>query len=149
MAEIIWTEPALSDLEAIADYIALDKPSAAAALVQRVFTLVAMKKDAEALALFKQYPNVGGPLAKWLRAYAVAAHGKVDEARAIVSQEDPPPAAAPMPARIIAASAYAMMKDSRHGSEYTKPIALAGFANPDVAFAAEKLGLGKVVRRKW
>ena len=40
MAEIIWTEPALSDLEAIADYIALDKPSAAAALVQRVFTLV-------------------------------------------------------------------------------------------------------------
>ena len=40
MAEIVWTEPALSDLDAIADYIALDKPSAAAALVQRVFALV-------------------------------------------------------------------------------------------------------------
>ena len=40
MAEIVWTEPALSDLEAIADYIALDKPSAAAALVQRVVALV-------------------------------------------------------------------------------------------------------------
>jgi hypothetical protein len=26
MAQIIWTEPALSDLDAIADYIALDKP---------------------------------------------------------------------------------------------------------------------------
>jgi plasmid stabilization system protein ParE len=26
MAETIWTEPALSDLDAIADYIALDKP---------------------------------------------------------------------------------------------------------------------------
>jgi toxin ParE1/3/4 len=37
MAEVVWTEPALSDLEAIADYIALDNPAAAAALVQRVF----------------------------------------------------------------------------------------------------------------
>ena len=40
MAEIVWTESALSDLDAIADYIALDKPSAAAALVERVFALV-------------------------------------------------------------------------------------------------------------
>lgn len=37
MAEVIWTEPALSDLDAIADYIALDDPEAARALVQRVF----------------------------------------------------------------------------------------------------------------
>jgi len=37
MAELIWTEPALSDLDAIADYIALDKPEAARQLVQRVF----------------------------------------------------------------------------------------------------------------
>ena len=37
MAQIIWTEPALSDLDAIADYIALDKPEAARRLVQRVF----------------------------------------------------------------------------------------------------------------
>ncbi|MBX3223280.1 MAG: hypothetical protein KF795_22400 [Labilithrix sp.] len=116
-------------------------------LTERVFTLVALKRDADALALFKSYPNVGGPLAKWLRAYATAAHGKVDEARAIVSQEDPPPAAAAMPARLIAASAYAVMRDTRHGNEYVKPIAQAGFANPDVVFAAEKLGAGKVVRR--
>jgi plasmid stabilization system protein ParE len=40
MAEIIWTEPALADLEAIADYVALDKPEAASALVQRVFAHV-------------------------------------------------------------------------------------------------------------
>ncbi len=116
-------------------------------LTERVFTLVALKRDADALAVFKTYPNVGGPLAKWLRAYATASHGKIDEARAIVSQEDPPPAAAAMPARIIAASAYAAMKDPRHGNDYTKAIVQAGFANPDVAFAAEKLGLGKVVRR--
>lgn len=37
MAEIIWTEPALADLDAIADYIALDNPQAAAALVKKVF----------------------------------------------------------------------------------------------------------------
>jgi len=37
MAQVIWTEPALSDLEAIADYIALDDPQAAQGLVQRVF----------------------------------------------------------------------------------------------------------------
>ncbi|MEW6039554.1 MAG: type II toxin-antitoxin system RelE/ParE family toxin [Pseudomonadota bacterium] len=37
MAEVIWTEPTLSDLDAIADYIALDNPEAARNLVQRVF----------------------------------------------------------------------------------------------------------------
>ncbi len=38
MAKIIWTEPALSDLEAIAEYIALDKPDAANQLVQKIFS---------------------------------------------------------------------------------------------------------------
>ena len=37
MVELIWTEPALHDLDAIADYIALDDPQAARGLVQRVF----------------------------------------------------------------------------------------------------------------
>jgi addiction module RelE/StbE family toxin len=37
MAEIVWAEPALGDLDAIADYIALDNPDAARVLVQRVF----------------------------------------------------------------------------------------------------------------
>ncbi len=41
MAEIVWTEPALSDLDAIADYIALEHPLAAAALVRRVVAHVA------------------------------------------------------------------------------------------------------------
>ncbi len=38
MAQVIWTEPALSDLDAVAEYIALDKPSAAINLVQKVFS---------------------------------------------------------------------------------------------------------------
>ena len=37
MARLIWTEPALQDLDTIADYIALDNLQAAKALVQRVF----------------------------------------------------------------------------------------------------------------
>jgi toxin ParE1/3/4 len=37
MAEVIWTEPALNDLDAIADYVALDNPVAARELVQRIF----------------------------------------------------------------------------------------------------------------
>lgn len=45
MAEVIWTEPALNDLDAIADYIALDNPQAARQLVQRVFHHVAQLAD--------------------------------------------------------------------------------------------------------
>lgn len=37
MAEVIWTLPALNDLDAIADYIALDDPQAAQGLVRRIF----------------------------------------------------------------------------------------------------------------
>ena len=40
MAELIWTEPALHDLEAIADYISIDSPAAACQLVRRVFSHV-------------------------------------------------------------------------------------------------------------
>jgi plasmid stabilization system protein ParE len=40
MARLIWTDPALSDLEGIADYIALDKPDAARRYVRRVFEAV-------------------------------------------------------------------------------------------------------------
>ena len=37
MAEVVWTEPALQQLDAIAEYIAFDKPPAAARLVEAVF----------------------------------------------------------------------------------------------------------------
>ncbi len=40
MAQLVWTEPALIDLEEIAEYIALDDPQAARELVQRVFSSV-------------------------------------------------------------------------------------------------------------
>ena len=50
MARLRWTEPALSDLESIAEYIALDKPDAARRYVQRVFRAI------ERLA---QFPDFG------------------------------------------------------------------------------------------
>ncbi|HWF18138.1 MAG TPA: type II toxin-antitoxin system RelE/ParE family toxin [Verrucomicrobiae bacterium] len=50
MAEIIWTEPALGDLDGIADYIALDKPDAASRLVRRVF---------ERVELLAKHPELG------------------------------------------------------------------------------------------
>jgi toxin ParE1/3/4 len=40
MARLIWTEPAVSDLESIVDYIALDKPGAARRYAQIVFAAV-------------------------------------------------------------------------------------------------------------
>ncbi len=50
MARLIWTEPALADLEAIADYIALDSPTAARRLVARVF---------ESVERLERFPNSG------------------------------------------------------------------------------------------
>ena len=40
MAEIIWTEPALQELNDIAEYIALDNKSAASKLVEKIFNQV-------------------------------------------------------------------------------------------------------------
>ena len=37
MAEVIWTEPALQEQDALAEYIALDNPVAASHLVQEIF----------------------------------------------------------------------------------------------------------------
>ena len=45
MAEVIWTDPAQADLDAIADYIALENPAAAAELVKRVFDHVEQLAD--------------------------------------------------------------------------------------------------------
>lgn len=45
MAEVVWTEPALADLDAIADFIALDNEPAARRLVRRVLDHVAQLAD--------------------------------------------------------------------------------------------------------
>jgi addiction module RelE/StbE family toxin len=43
--QIVWSEPALSDLDAIADYIALENPTAASELVKRIFSHVEQLAD--------------------------------------------------------------------------------------------------------
>ncbi len=45
MVEIVWTGPALADLDAIADYIALEHPVAASELVKRVFNHIEQLVD--------------------------------------------------------------------------------------------------------
>jgi len=45
MAEVIWSEPARSDLDTIAAYMALDNPEAAKVLVQNVFRYVGQLAD--------------------------------------------------------------------------------------------------------
>jgi len=53
MAELIWTEPALNDLDVIADHIALHDLQAARSLVQRVFQHVGQ---------LVEHPESGAPL---------------------------------------------------------------------------------------
>ena len=53
MAEVIWTEPALAQLQAILEYIALDKQEAAEAVAKRVFATT------DRLASF---PRAGRPI---------------------------------------------------------------------------------------
>ncbi|WFE68108.1 type II toxin-antitoxin system RelE/ParE family toxin [Thiomicrospira sp. R3] len=45
MADVIWAETALAELDAVADYIALDNPSAAKNLVQTVFSKTRLLAD--------------------------------------------------------------------------------------------------------
>lgn len=117
-------------------------------LVERVRVLVTADKSADALALIKSAPGASGPAGRWLRAYALAAGGKIDEARATVAQEDPPGDASPALLRALAASAYGAMKDTKHGRAYVEELTKAGNADPDVRAAAEALGASKGARRK-
>jgi toxin ParE1/3/4 len=53
MAAVIWTEPALAQLQAILEFIALDKPEAAKAVARRIFATT------DRLASF---PRLGRPI---------------------------------------------------------------------------------------
>ncbi len=58
MARLIWTEPALADLDESAEYIALDNPAAASRFVRKVFDKI------ERLAVYpksgKRPPELSG-----------------------------------------------------------------------------------------
>jgi toxin ParE1/3/4 len=50
MAKVIWADSAIQDLDAIADYIALEKPAAAHQLVQEVL---------KAIEMLQKFPQMG------------------------------------------------------------------------------------------
>jgi toxin ParE1/3/4 len=50
MAKLVWTNPALQDIEEIAEYIALDNIRAAQKLIQKIFSTVER---------LEQHPNSG------------------------------------------------------------------------------------------
>jgi toxin ParE1/3/4 len=59
MAEVIWTEPALEQLEDIAEYIALDKPQVASEVVQKVFETTELFENFRRLG--RQVPEIDHP----------------------------------------------------------------------------------------
>lgn len=118
------------------------------ALLERVFVLVDIGKSHDVTALVRGYPVVFGPLAKWASAYAAASSGKVEEARAKVSTEDPPASLAPYATRVIALAAMGAMKDVRRGNPYIRPILVDGLFNPDVAEVVDQFHMPPIRRTK-
>jgi plasmid stabilization system protein ParE len=45
VAQVVWTNPALADLEAVAEYVAIENPTAAAGLVTRIVRHVEQLAD--------------------------------------------------------------------------------------------------------
>ena len=118
------------------------------AVTERAMVLVAAKKKDDADKLLKAYPTTLGPLGKWLSAYVLASFGKAEDARARTATDDPPVAEAPAFARVLGAAALGAMKDGRRGQPYLKKLVSDGYANPDVAAAAEAMHMPKVTPPK-
>jgi tetratricopeptide (TPR) repeat protein len=113
-------------------------------LWERAFVLVAKNRAGEVSSLIGHYPLVLGPLATWLSAYATASNGNVEAAKGKTASTDPPPAAAPIAVRAVAAAAFGAMKDKRHGVDYVKDVLSTGSLHPDLVAAALALGFHKV-----
>jgi tetratricopeptide (TPR) repeat protein len=117
-------------------------------LWERAYTLVAKNRAAEVGPLLAHYPLVLGPLATWLSAYATASAGNTEGAKGRTASVDPPPATAPLEARVVAAVALSAMKDKRRGADYVKEVLSTGSQNPDLVAAALSLGFHKVEHGK-
>ena len=117
-------------------------------LTERVYVLVARGKAGEVGPLLAKYSAVLGPMVTWLGAYATASSGKPGEALGKTASIDPPPVTAPIPQRMLAASALGAMRDRRRGYEAVKALIDQGMANPDLAAAGVPYGLVPVSRRR-
>jgi len=119
----------------------------ARSVIERVFLLVEKKEYKAVEPLLAQYSTVLGKLTKWASAYTLASAGKVEQAKAKLASEDPPPDLAPLPTRLLAGATYGKVKDHNAGFKYIKALAKAGFRNPDVVNAAENVGLPPISTR--
>ena len=117
-------------------------------LWERVFILVARSHGNEVGPLLSHYPLVLGPLASWLSAYAAASGGNTEGAKGRTASLDPPPAAAALEAREVAAVALAAMKDKRRGTDYLREVLAVRGQHPDLVAAALALGFRKVEHGK-
>jgi len=117
-------------------------------LEERVFVLVAKNKPLDVPPLLAKYPLVLGPSSTWLAAYALASANKVSDAMGKTSSLDPPPAGAPLPARVIAAVALSSMKDHKRGVDYVKSLLQSGIQDPDLVAGAVSLGFKRVDHAK-
>jgi hypothetical protein len=113
-------------------------------LWERGFDLVARNRAAELGPLLARYPLVLGPLATWLSADAAASSGNVEAAKGKTAALDPPPSAAPLDARVVAAAAFGAMKDKRRGADYVRDVLATGSLHPDLVAAAMALGFRRV-----
>jgi thioredoxin-like negative regulator of GroEL len=113
-------------------------------LIERSMVLVARNRAGDVAPLLSKFPLVLGPLAAWLGAYATASGGKADDAKGKTSQIDPPPALAPFYARVVAAAAFAAMKDKKRGIDYVADLLASGNQDPDLVNAALAFGFKKV-----
>jgi hypothetical protein len=112
-------------------------------LWERVFELAARERAAEIMPLLSRYPLVLGSLSTWLSAYASAATGGTEAARAKLAALDPPPAGTPFEARVVAAVALSAVKDRRRGADLVRELLATGSLNPDLTAAAVALGFRK------
>ena len=78
MAEVIWAEPALNDLDAIADYIAFDNPEAARRLVQKIFEHVDHLESHPRLGSNRKNSKAGA-IAKSSSLRVVSSTGKIPD----------------------------------------------------------------------
>jgi tetratricopeptide (TPR) repeat protein len=113
-------------------------------LWERSFTLVARGRAADVGPLIGRYPLVLGPVGAWLGAFASASAGSAEIAKGRTASLDPPPAFAPLGARVVAAAAFGAMKDRKRGGDYVKEVLSTGSTNPDLVAAALALGFRKV-----
>jgi tetratricopeptide (TPR) repeat protein len=117
-------------------------------LIERAFTLVARNRAAEVGPLLAKFPLVLGPLATWLSAYSTASNGGIEAAKGKAASLDPPPATAPLEARVVAAAAFGAMKDRRRGGDYVRETLGSGSLHPDLVTAALALGFRKIEHGK-